>query len=101
MAWSMPEAAIVTATVRALKMHGGVKKDRLGAPDPDAARRGSANVRRHIRNVKKFGVPVVVALNRFVSDTEAELEAVREEGAAADGGVEVCEAWAQGGDERG
>src|SRR3989442_15259640 len=98
MAWSMPEAAIVTATVRALKMHGGVKKDRLGAPDPDAARRGSANVRRHIRNVKKFGVPVGVALNRFVSDTEAELEAVGGEGAAGGGRGEVWGGGGEGGD---
>src|SRR5438046_6709221 len=77
MAGLNPEAAVVVATVRALKMHGGVKKDALGAADVDAVRRGAANVRRHIRNVQKFGVPVVVALNRFLTDSEAELDAVR------------------------
>jgi formate--tetrahydrofolate ligase len=98
MAGLNPEAAIVVATVRALKMHGGVKKDQLGKPDVEAARRGAANVRRHIRNVKKFGVPVVVALNRFLTDTEAELEAVRAECAAEGVGVELCEVWEKGGE---
>ena len=98
MAGLVPEAAIVVATVRALKMHGGVKKDALGKADVEAVKRGAANVRRHIRNVKKFGVPVVVALNRFLSDTEAELAAVREECAAEDVGVELCEVWEKGGE---
>ncbi len=98
MAGLNPEAAIVVATVRALKMHGGVKKDALGAADVDAVTRGAANVRRHIRNVKKFGVPVVVALNRFVSDTDAELDAVREACAAEGVGVELCEVWEKGGE---
>ena len=98
MAGLNPEAAVVVATARALKMHGGVPKDRLGAADPAAVQRGAANLRRHIRNVKKFGVPVVVALNRFLSDTEAELAAVREECAAEDVGVELCEVWEKGGE---
>lgn len=98
MAGLTPEAAIIVASVRALKLHGGVKKDKLGAADPDAVRRGSANLRRHIRNVKKFGVPVVVALNRFVSDTEGELEAVRAECAAEGVEVERCEVWEKGGE---
>jgi len=98
MAGLNPEAAIVVATVRALKMHGGVKKDALAAPDAAATRRGAANLRRHIRNVQKFGVPVVVALNRFVTDTEAELDAVREECAAEGVGMEVCEVWEKGGE---
>jgi formate--tetrahydrofolate ligase len=98
MAGLNPEAAVVVATVRALKMHGGVKKDALGKPDVDAAKRGSANVRRHIRNVKRFGVPVVVALNRFITDTDAELDAVREECAAEGVGVELCEVWEKGGE---
>ncbi|PYO76221.1 MAG: hypothetical protein DMD67_09240 [Gemmatimonadetes bacterium] len=93
MAGLHPEAAIVVATVRALKMHGGVKKDALGKEDVAAATRGAANVRHHIRNVKKFGVPVVVALNRFVTDTEEELEAVRAECAAEGVEVELCEVW--------
>ncbi len=98
MAGLNPEAAIVVATVRALKMHGGVKKDALGKVDVDAVKRGATNVRRHIRNVKKFGVPVVVALNRFITDTEAELDAVRAECAAEGVGVELCEVWEKGGE---
>ena len=98
MAGLHPEAAVVVATVRALKMHGGVKKDGLARPDVAAVTRGAANVRRHIRNVKKFGVPVVVALNRFVSDTEDELEAVRVECAAEGVDVELCEVWEKGGE---
>src|SRR5207253_8066309 len=98
MAGLHPEAAIVVATVRALKMHGGVKKDALGKEDVAAATRGAANVRHHICNVKKFGVPVVVALNRFVTDTEEELEAVRAECAAEGVEVELCEVWERGGE---
>jgi formate--tetrahydrofolate ligase len=93
-----PEAAIIVATVRALKMHGGVPKDRLGTPDPAAVQRGSENLRRHIRNVKKFGVPALVALNRFLTDADEEVEAVRAVGAAE--GVEVvrCDVWEKGGE---
>jgi formate--tetrahydrofolate ligase len=98
MAGLNPEAAIIVATVRALKMHGGVKKEQLAAPDAAAVRRGAANVRRHIRNVLKFGVPVVVAVNRFGSDTEAELEVVRAECRAEGVGVELCEVWEKGGE---
>jgi len=92
-----PEAAIVVGTVRALKMHGGVKKENLGKPDPGAVERGAANLTRHVRNVKKFGVPCVVALNRFVSDTDEELEVVR--AACRAEGVEAvrCEVWEKGG----
>jgi len=85
-------------TVRALKMHGGVKKENLGKPDPAAVERGVANLTRHVRNVKKFGVPCVVALNRFITDTDEELEVVR---AACRGeGVEAvrCEVWEKGGE---
>jgi formate--tetrahydrofolate ligase len=93
-----PEAAIIVATVRALKMHGGVKKDRLATPDPAAVQRGAENLRRHIRNVKKFGVPAIVALNRFITDSDEEVEAVRAVGAAE--GVEVlrCDVWEKGGE---
>jgi formate--tetrahydrofolate ligase len=98
MAGLKPEAAIIVATVRALKMHGGVPKDRLGSADPAAAQRGCENLRRHIRNVQKFGVPPVVALNRFVSDTDAEVDAVRDVCAAE--GVEAvrCDVWEKGGE---
>ena len=98
MAGLRPEAAVIVATVRALKMHGGMKKDALAKPDVEAVKRGAANVRRHIRNVKKFGVPAVVALNRFVTDTEPELDAVRDECAAEGVAVELCEVWEKGGE---
>jgi len=93
-----PEAAIIVATIRALKMHGGVKKEQLALADPAAVQRGSENLRRHIRNVKKFGLPAVVALNRFITDTEAEVEVVRAVGSAE--GVEVvrCDVWEKGGE---
>ncbi|HJS44399.1 MAG TPA: formate--tetrahydrofolate ligase [Gemmatimonadales bacterium] len=93
-----PEAAIIVATVRALKMHGGVKKDQLGVASPAAVQRGSENLRRHIRNVKKFGLPALVALNRFITDTDEEVDAVRAVGAAE--GVEVvrCDVWEKGGE---
>ena len=93
-----PEAAIIVATVRALKMHGGVKKDRLATADPAAVQRGAENLRRHIRIVKKFGLPALVALNRFTTDTDEEVEAVRAVGAAE--GLEVvrCDVWEKGGE---
>ncbi len=98
MAGLKPEAAVVVGTVRALKMHGGVKKDQLGTPDVAAVRRGAENLTRHVRNVKKFGVPCVVALNRFITDTDEEIDAVRE--ACAAEGVEAvrCEVWEKGGE---
>jgi formate--tetrahydrofolate ligase len=93
-----PEAAVVVGTVRALKMHGGVKKEHLGKPDPAAVERGVVNLTRHVRNVKKFGVPCVVALNRFITDTDEELEVVR--AACSAEGVEAvrCEVWEKGGE---
>ncbi|MDH3659993.1 MAG: formate--tetrahydrofolate ligase [Alphaproteobacteria bacterium] len=92
-----PDAAVIVATVRALKMHGGVKKDDLGTENVEAVRDGCSNLIRHIRNVKSFGVPVTVSINQFLTDTDAELEAVK---AAAEGeGVKafVASHWANGG----
>jgi formate--tetrahydrofolate ligase len=91
-----PSAAVVVATVRALKMHGGVAKDALGKPDVAALKRGSVNLGRHIDNVKQFGVPVVVAINSFTSDTADEVAAIKE--FARSHGVEaiLCEHWAKG-----
>jgi formate--tetrahydrofolate ligase len=93
-----PEVAVVVATVRALKMHGGVKKDALGTPDVPALTRGLANLEAHVRNLHKFGLPVVVALNRFVSDTQDELDAVLT--AARTWGVRAAlsDVWARGGE---
>jgi formate--tetrahydrofolate ligase len=93
-----PEAAVIVATVRALKMHGGVKKDALGTPDLPAVTRGLANLEGHVSNMQKFGLPVIVALNRFVSDTDAEQEAVL--GAARAWGVRAAlsDVWARGGE---
>ncbi len=71
-----PDVAVIVATVRALKMHGGVAKADLGTEDLDAVSRGMANLERHIENVKKFGVPSVVAINAFPTDTEAEKQVV-------------------------
>jgi formate--tetrahydrofolate ligase len=93
-----PEAAVIVATVRALKMHGGVKKDALGTPDLAAVTRGLANLEGHVRNMQKFGLPVIVALNRFVSDTPEEHDAVLD--AARGWGVRAAlsEVWAKGGE---
>jgi formate--tetrahydrofolate ligase len=93
-----PEVAVIVATVRALKMNGGVSKDDLAAPNPAAAERGFANLRRHIENVGKFGVHIVVAMNRFVHDSNEELEIVRAGCEAAGARVELCEVWERGGE---
>lgn len=93
-----PEAAVVVATVRALKLHGGVAKDRLAAPDPKAVERGFTNLARHLENVAKFGVPTVVALNRFVSDTDGELDVIRAGCDPLKVPVALCEVWEKGGE---
>ena len=92
-----PDAAVIVATVRALKMHGGVAKDDLKGENVEAVQLGCANLRRHIDNVRKFGVAPVVAINRFITDTDAELQAVMQ--AAQDAGTQafVCTHWAEGG----
>ncbi len=91
-----PAAAVIVATIRALKMHGGVAKDDLGKENVAAVESGLANLGRHIRNVKKFGVPVVVGVNNFTTDTQAEFEAVKKY--CADLGVDavLCTHWAEG-----
>ena len=92
-----PEAAVIVATVRALKMHGGVNIKNLGTENVDAVRKGCDNLARHVRNVKIFGVPVVVAINQFSADTEAELDVIRD--IAQEYGAEaiVCSHWSDGG----
>jgi formate--tetrahydrofolate ligase len=92
-----PQAVVIVATVRALKSHGGVtKKDELSVPSTAAVQKGFANLARHIENVSKFGVPAVVAINRFITDTDAELDVIRK--SCAKLGVEAieCTHWADG-----
>ncbi len=92
-----PAAAVIVATVRALKMNGGVAKVDLAAPDAEAVRRGGVNLARHIENVRSFGVGVVVAINRFDSDTAEEVAAIREIAAAQGCEAVLCSHWADGG----
>ena len=92
-----PDAAVIVATVRSMKMNGGiVSKNDLNTENIQAVQQGCANLGRHIENVKSFGIPVVVAINHFVSDTNAEIEALRRY--VADKGTEafVCKHWAEG-----
>jgi formate--tetrahydrofolate ligase len=98
MAGLEPQAAVVVATVRALKMHGGVARADLGKPDAEAVKRGFENLRRHIQNTKKFGVPVVVAINRFLADAEAEQQAIADGCRAENVDAVLCEVWEKGGE---
>jgi formate--tetrahydrofolate ligase len=97
MAGLTPDAVVIVATVRALKMNGGVAKDALGAENLDALRRGAANLEKHIENIGKFGLPAVVAVNVFPTDTEAELALLEELCAALGAPAVRSEVWAQGG----
>lgn len=91
-----PSAAVIVATARALKMNGGVAKADLGAPDVEAVRRGGVNLARHIENIRQFGVPVVVAINRFGTDTPEELAMIGEIAAAQGAEAVICTHWADG-----
>jgi formate--tetrahydrofolate ligase len=93
-----PGAAVIVATIRALKMHGGVALANLGTEDVDAVKRGFSNLQKHIENVRKFGVPAIVGLNQFASDTQGEIHAVL--GACRDLGVPVAlsNIWGKGGE---
>jgi len=93
-----PDAAVIVATIRALKMHGGVAKKDLGEENLEALEKGFANLKAHIQNVKKFGVGVVVAINKFISDTDAEIELVKKLCAAEKTEAILCEGWAKGGE---
>jgi formate--tetrahydrofolate ligase len=93
----VPSAAVIVASVRALKMHGGVARENLAAENVAAVTRGAANLSRHIANVKLFGVPAVVAVNRFAGDTDAELEAVKAAASAQGLAAIVCTHWSTGG----
>jgi len=94
----VPSAVVIVATVRALKMHGGVSKTELAAENIAALEKGFENLRKHIENIKKFGLPAVVSINKFSTDTDAEiarlLELCRLEGVEAS----ICEVWEKGGE---
>lgn len=92
-----PDAVVIVATVRALKMHGGVPKNELTAENMEALEHGLANLTKHIENMQKFGLPAVVAINAFPSDTERELGFVREKCVQMGAEVAVSEVWAKGG----
>jgi formate--tetrahydrofolate ligase len=91
-----PAAAVIVATVRALKMNGGVKKEDLGKENVEAVKKGCANLGRHIENVKSFGVPAVVAINHFISDTDAEVAAIQDYVKGLGSEAFLCKHWAQG-----
>ncbi|MBZ0123235.1 MAG: formate--tetrahydrofolate ligase, partial [Roseovarius sp.] len=92
-----PDCVVLVATVRAMKMNGGVAKQDLDAENVDAVKKGCANLGRHISNLKSFGVPVVVAVNHFVKDTDAEIAAVTEYAASEGSEAIVSRHWADGG----
>ena len=94
-----PDAVVIVATVRALKHHGGAEKSRLGEENPEALEKGLPNLLGHIENItQRFGLPAVVAINRFPDDTPAELELVREKCAAAGANGALSEVWGKGGE---
>ena len=93
-----PDCVVLVATVRALKYNGGVKKENLTTPDVEALRRGSVNLKQHIENLQKFGLPVVVALNRFASDSDQELALLDELCREMDAPVCLTEVFAKGGE---
>ena len=92
-----PGLAVVVATVRALKLHGGADEKALAKEDVAAVERGLPNLLRHVENLGKFGLPVLVAINRFLTDTPAELKLIEEKCAAAGAKAYLCEHWAKGG----
>ena len=93
-----PDAVVIVATVRALKMHGGLSKKELEKVDMTALKKGMANLAKHIENVQKFGLPAVVAVNAFPTDTAEELDFVRRECEALGAEVALSEVWAKGGE---
>ena len=91
-----PDAIVIVATVRALKMNGGVAKDNLNEENVEAVQKGYVNLQRHIRNMKRYGVPVVVAVNKFATDTDAELNQVIELCKADNADAYISDGWAKG-----
>jgi len=97
MAGLKPDAVVLVATVRALKYNGQVPKNELNTENLEALKKGMANLEKHIENLQKYGVPIVVSLNRFASDTEAELELVRNFCESKGCEFSICEVWEKGG----
>jgi formate--tetrahydrofolate ligase len=93
-----PNAVVVVASVRSLKMHGGIAMSNLSLPDVAALRSGLANLEKHLENVRRFGVPAVVAINRFPTDTVEELNLVKEYVQAAGAEAAISEVWSKGGE---
>ena len=93
-----PDAIVIVATVRALKMHGGVDKKELKEPNVEALKKGFENLKVHLENLAKFGVPVVVAVNKFITDSDQEIQALQELCAANGSKAVLCEAWEKGGE---
>ena len=93
-----PNAVVIVVTIRALKMHGGVKKENLGNENVEAVRSGISNLKRHVNNTKKFGLPVIVAINHFVSDTDSEIKTLQEECKKIDVDAVPCQHWSKGGE---
>ncbi|HEL2277814.1 TPA: formate--tetrahydrofolate ligase [Streptococcus suis] len=93
-----PDAVVIVATLRALKMHGGVAKTELSAENVEAVKAGFSNLKRHIENIQKYGIPAVVAINEFVSDTADEIAALKELCAEIGVPVELASVWANGAD---
>ncbi|MGU8009460.1 formate--tetrahydrofolate ligase [Streptococcus suis] len=93
-----PDAVVIVATLRALKMHGGVAKTELSAENVEAVKAGFSNLKRHVENIQKYGVPAVVAINEFVSDTADEITALKELCAEIGVPVELASVWANGAD---
>jgi len=93
-----PDCVVIVATIRALKMHGGVKKDDLKKEDLKALDAGVANLQRHLENLKKFGLPAVVSINRFSADTDAEIALVKDKCKALGAEAIMADHWAMGGE---
>lgn len=92
-----PEAVVIVATVRALKMHGGVAKDDLKTENAEAVAKGCENLKRHIENIRKFGVPAIVAVNQFITDTDSEIQEVMKAAESMGTKAFLCSHWANGG----
>ncbi|MBA4173548.1 MAG: formate--tetrahydrofolate ligase, partial [Hyphomicrobium sp.] len=97
MAGLAPSATVIVATIRALKMHGGVAKDELKNENVAAVAKGCDNMKRHIENMKKFGVPAVIAINKFITDTDAEVAEVKRQAESVGAKAILCSHWAEGG----